>query len=269
MRREVKIKVHHQAPRGYRIFRFGRPWIHNRERDEEEGWKSKYSIFQNKENHFLFVNRKWENEKLKNGELCHTVCSNIARHDDKIKVRTVKAAIRKLLKIRSFFPHNTVFEDFGGYVGAGVKFTIKNKSYSEENVKKEIYKNLKLKPGYEKLSGIEDFDTLVIRLRKEGYFVRVDNEINYWSASILGKNIRGCFCTENEETYSYINNKFAIDNEECFDKWSKCPIVIPIKEAIDNIDNLVLEMKRLSGEEGLEESANWNYKCKYLKNEKV
>lgn len=73
--------------------------------------------------------------------------------------------------------------------------------------------------------------------------------------TVKGNGIVGGFCTKNRSSYPYINGRICVDNIECFDKWSKCPLIM----VIENIDyNKLLEcLKFLGSKEGFELSNNF------------
>ena len=72
----------------------------------------------------------------------------------------------------------------------------------------------------------------------------------YTAYNVTGKGIVGCFCTPNSDSYTYINGKFAADNAECFDKWSKVPLVMNMKGL--DYDLLLKELELLRSQEGFE-----------------
>jgi hypothetical protein len=99
-------------------------------------------------------------------------------------------------------------------------------------------------------------------LKSHGYVVTetVEEEISYPSLKIYhasfkcwrvsGKGITAMFCTPNTSSYRYVNGRFAAENERCFDKWSKAPLVMNMS-GIDH-EKLLKELELLGSEEGYE-----------------
>jgi hypothetical protein len=71
------------------------------------------------------------------------------------------------------------------------------------------------------------------------------------------KNITAGFCTPtNGDSFRYIDNRIAADNSHCFDKWSKCPLVMQLP--LDG--NVLLEhLIWLGSEEGYTHSNSYEY----------
>jgi hypothetical protein len=72
---------------------------------------------------------------------------------------------------------------------------------------------------------------------------------------IIGNCIIGGFCTPHDEnsiwaSYESINGKIAIDHKTCFDKWRKCPLILPLPENEKQIDWLMDRLKFWGSEEG-------------------
>lgn len=269
-----KISVYHEAQKGFRINRFARPIIELITKNKFDGWASEYEKFISPNGKIIFVKREWEKEKLAKSEPCYTNSeweysglSNtlLAFH----KVYSVKAAVRKIKKYAHLFPSGTTFTDFGGWIKKGVSFVIRNDEYDEEKVKELLYKDLTIGKRYSRLSDNKQFNNLVIALRGEGYLVSVSSEREskslYWAAFIKSKNIRAGFCTKNSVSNQHLSGQFCAENEECFDKWSKCPIEIDIPETQEKIDLLIKELEYLASEEGCEASDNFKYEFKFLK----
>jgi hypothetical protein len=271
-----KVTIHHEAQKGLRINRFGRPLIElvTKEENVFNGWASEYAKFTSPSGKVIFVKREWEKERLAKSELCYTnseykndgLCNNIIAFS---KTYSVKAALRKIKKYAHLFPSGTTFTDFGGWINYGVSFVIRNDEYDEEKIKELLYKDLVLGKRYSRLSNNEQFNNLVIALRNVGYLVSVSDEIDddniYWAAFIKSKNIRAGFCTKNDESNQHLSGQFCAENEECFDKWSNCSIEIDIPETQEKIDLLIKELEYLASEEGEEESNHFDYKFKFLK----
>ena len=60
--------------------------------------------------------------------------------------------------------------------------------------------------------------------RKKEY-VPLPKEYNYRFASVTGRGVRAAFCEPHGgDNYTCLDGKISADNEEYFDKWSKCPL---------------------------------------------
>lgn len=108
---------------------------------------------------------------------------------------------------------------------------------------------------------VKDFDGLICLLGNAGYHIRVtkhkDGDDNYRFAFIENsKGIIAGFCTENTSSYKYINNRIAADNADCFDKWSKCPLVM--RFPLDG-DILLKHLNWLATEDGYKHSLYYEY----------
>ena len=107
---------------------------------------------------------------------------------------------------------------------------------------------------------ISSFDALVEFLTKAGYSVSVIEykEDGYRFAHINDENkhIRAGFCTETPKCYSFLSNRIAADHWDCFDKWSKCPLVMRLP--LDG-DLLLRCLTWLGSKEGYEWSDSYSY----------
>jgi hypothetical protein len=110
----------------------------------------------------------------------------------------------------------------------------------------------------------DSFQLLVETLRGNGYTVDVSTGPIYDFAHVTGKNIDGGFCTpsygDNDAPYWYIDGKFAADHVDCFDKWSKCPLVVKLPENEEELLAILEHLKFLASEEGY----NWSNSYSYL-----
>lgn len=256
-----KVKVRYEAPKGQRINRFARPVIELESKEDFEGWLSEYTKYYTPKGE-IFVKRKWEKEKLDKGELCYSVTDY---RDDGLssslfafKARTVEAAKRKIFKISKFFPSNTIFRDFGGWINYGVSFILINTEYDEEKLKKELYKNLELGDSYKALSGKKGFDNLVLALRNKGYFVSVHYHTDkedfekygfkykpYWIAHVSGLTIRAAFATESNGLHDCLSGKVAADTEDNFNKWKDCEYNSKMPTNEKEIEKLIQDFEDL------------------------
>lgn len=110
------------------------------------------------------------------------------------------------------------------------------------------------------------FNDIVEKLRSEGFIVSVKENVSelYNYASISGKGVVGGFCTPHCEdnidaSYTYLNGKISADNEDCFDKWSKCPISLPFPKNNEEMSFLLDELEFLGSIYGYEKSNSYEY----------
>jgi len=119
-----------------------------------------------------------------------------------------------------------------------------------------------------------DFQGLVKFLRAHGYEVEVrqsrkhnaqgqpirGKKGQYGFALVTGRNIRAGFCEPNEgHSYRSLDGQIAADHQACFDKWAKCPLILPFPENDEQAQKLLALLERLASKEGLEESRSYNY----------
>lgn len=104
------------------------------------------------------------------------------------------------------------------------------------------------------------FDDLVKALQKSGYKVTVKKEDGYTFANIKGGHIYAGFCspTTSKGVYTYINGKISADHKECFDKWSKCPLNLPLPENEEQMDFLLKQLIFWGSPEGYKKSNEYN-----------
>jgi hypothetical protein len=104
-----------------------------------------------------------------------------------------------------------------------------------------------------------NFDELVDALRKDKYTVNVtieSGDIQYAFARVEGHGISAGFCEYAPDIYPYISNRIAADNAKCFDKWSKCPLVMELPA---DYETLLAALKHLGSEEGYAISNDYSY----------
>lgn len=102
---------------------------------------------------------------------------------------------------------------------------------------------------------MSQFKQLVERLQKEGFQVEILPYNLYQFARITGKNIFAGFCDPHENgtinsSYSYINGSIAADHVECFDKWRRCPLNLPLPSNEKEMVFLMKQLHFLGSEEG-------------------
>jgi len=107
----------------------------------------------------------------------------------------------------------------------------------------------------------------VVDKLKENHYTVVKSERKLYDFyRISGYGIRGGFCTQHDNTNddllnhsnSWLNGYVVIDNKNCFDKWSKCPLWIPIPETKQELDFLIERLKFWGSEEGFKASDEYN-----------
>jgi hypothetical protein len=109
------------------------------------------------------------------------------------------------------------------------------------------------------------FNNLVSFLEQHGYSVKIQEGTKKYRFAILnGFGITGGFT----ETISpkktplmpyYLTNRIAIDNEQCFDKWSKCPIALPLPNTKAEFDYLLSRLQFWGTEGGYARSNNYDF----------
>lgn len=68
------------------------------------------------------------------------------------------------------------------------------------------------------------------------------------------------FCEPNDgKSYWYIDGRIAIDREDCFDKWSKCPVNLPFPENEKQLQFLLDKMNWLKTDEGYKVSNEYDF----------
>lgn len=113
---------------------------------------------------------------------------------------------------------------------------------------------------------MDDFDRLARFLRKNRYWVKVKKHNSFLSelaeyrfADVRGKGIRAGFCDPGLHTTAYLDGRVAADNGKCFDKWSKCPLVIKIPTNQAEQEKLLEYFAYLVTEEGYQWSNKYGY----------
>jgi len=123
---------------------------------------------------------------------------------------------------------------------------------------------------YGKLSKVDEvsrvsFITLVDEFKSEGYEVCVDGiggEMDHPEkvvAWVNSENIRACFSICNPKVYPDAYGKICVDRDDCFNKWSQCPIVLPIPKNEKQMKYLFDKIAWLLTDEGCESSDTFDY----------
>ncbi|AVM24286.1 hypothetical protein [Bacillus pumilus] len=109
------------------------------------------------------------------------------------------------------------------------------------------------------------FNDIVENLKNKGFIVEVNEEEGLYNfATVTGKGIFAGFCTAHDEnnlnsSYHCINGKISADNSRCFDKWSKCPVSLPMPKNKEEMTFLFDKLEHLGTDEGYEKSNSYNY----------
>jgi len=97
------------------------------------------------------------------------------------------------------------------------------------------------------------------KLKKDKYEVKHEKRFGYHFLRIENKGIYGGACTTNEHSNRYLSGKLAVDRADCFDKWSKCPINLPLPKNEKEINFIMKKLKWLQTKEGFEVSNNYEF----------
>lgn len=122
-----------------------------------------------------------------------------------------------------------------------------------------------------RLVTVED---LVTALKANGYTIEKSSRKLYDWYAISGRSIQGGFCTEHNmdaglnSSVDWLNGKVVVDHKKCFDKWSKCPMMIPIPKTQKELDHIIERIQFWGTKEGYKASngfdtekwdnPNWN-----------
>lgn len=105
----------------------------------------------------------------------------------------------------------------------------------------------------------KEFKMLARALRKAGYKVRTFKEDGSMAASSKSKGIKLCFCTPLDSAWhDAVNGKISADNIIAFDRWSRCPLTLPLPENECEIKFIIEKLEFISSPEGYEFSLDFN-----------
>jgi hypothetical protein len=112
-----------------------------------------------------------------------------------------------------------------------------------------------------------NFNDVVKLFENIGYSLSITNDEYLFATtanlkSRYSKNkydLRIGFCEPNNKSYSYLDGKISIDREDCFDKWSKCPINLPFPENDKQVQFLIDKINWLKTEEGYKVSNEYDF----------
>lgn len=107
------------------------------------------------------------------------------------------------------------------------------------------------------------FYELVEALKKDGYIIELEYDEDYQDGTVFAE-IKGnkiyagmALCTEDDDkVYRHLRNRIAADHKGCFDRWSKCPLIM--KLPVD-YDELLKHLKHLGSKEGYRISSSYEY----------
>ena len=111
----------------------------------------------------------------------------------------------------------------------------------------------------------KEYTELVNRLRKEGYAIELAEKNEWYFWEVAGNNIVGGFATTHDDLYQAISGQISLDHKDCFDKWSKCPIILPIPTNEKQLDFLIEQMKYFGSDEGYDVSNEYDWE-EYITN---
>ncbi len=240
------MKIYYKKRKNQRIkSRFRGAYI---ELKSENSWRDEIIICRGK---VFFRSEQEELQKQGKPNLFSSTFYNRKYFSDNfLPGKTIKSLIRKIKKIKDFLPDGIKIRLTSRYVGYDAWTIIKNPKPVKEN--HEFF----LRDSYSQLSEEnEPFDNLVKKIRENGYIASVTKEDNdYWFCLFYGNNLKGGFCTLNEISYSYLDNKVAVDHYDLFDKWSKCALNLPIPTNDKEMKYLLDQLQYLNTEEGYEKN---------------
>ena len=111
-------------------------------------------------------------------------------------------------------------------------------------------------------------DNLVAALQQKKYIVnkipRSERRDIYDFYDIRGNCIIGGFCTAHPADILWastesINGKIAIDHKKCFDKWRKCPLILPLPISVIQLDWLMSRLAFWGTDKGYRESNDYDF----------
>lgn len=111
----------------------------------------------------------------------------------------------------------------------------------------------------------KEFNKLKKILKGNGYKVKVLKsnkrlrryQKRYRFYYVTGKGIFGAFCTKSNGVHYRLKERFVVDNENSFDKWQDCPLVV--KVPVKDIPELLRQLEHLGGEEGNATSNSYSF----------
>jgi hypothetical protein len=105
------------------------------------------------------------------------------------------------------------------------------------------------------------FNEMVEFMKSLGYEVFVEDCKSFLGATSKDKqDLWFGFCESNNgQSNPNLNGKIAIDRNDCFDKWSKCPINLPFPENDKQKQFLIDKINWLKTDEGYKASNEYEF----------
>ncbi len=105
------------------------------------------------------------------------------------------------------------------------------------------------------------FHKLVAALKEAGYRVKTSTpEHSYLFAHVTGNDIVAGFCTVNNGmSYTYIDGAISADHARCFDKYSKCPLRLPLPETDEQLAYVMEQLVYWASDEGYKKSNSYDF----------
>ena len=128
------------------------------------------------------------------------------------------------------------------------KQTIKKNFSAPQKAKDFLDKYLKDIPDYSNFellynALLKESDDLALIPRlcfyKKDFHKEFPYKIPYYFCHTKNRYLKFGFATTNQDSYSYLSGKIAVDFAERFDKWSKCPFIIPLPSNKEELELLL------------------------------
>ena len=86
------------------------------------------------------------------------------------------------------------------------------------------------------------------------------DDTEYKRCEFKGKGIVGGFCEQtDDDCWYYLNGRIAFDNIKCFDKWSRCPVSLPLLQNAKEENELLELIKFWGSEDGYNKSNGYDF----------
>lgn len=116
------------------------------------------------------------------------------------------------------------------------------------------------------------FDILIDKLKSVGYMIELDSKETYKFAYIKGNCIAGGVWYGNDDLVMdrlglygpRYKNMIVVDHKNCFDKWSRCPLKVPVPENDKQMEFLLKELAFWGTDEGYKISNEYDFD-RYIK----
>ena len=156
------------------------------------------------------------------------------------------------------FPHKAMEEAYVHPTNIEYKdySTFDFKPYKFIYAEREHGKNIILHMQYPKK---EAFENTLLLFDKNYTIVEYQKEYSVARVRDPNKNIMASFATKHDDYIPYMDAKIAMDHYKCFDKPSKCPLILPLPENDIQIGYLKSQLLFWSSPEGLKISNSYEY----------